>query len=456
MSMQKKMPVVDALRNHAGNRSLHVPGHKNGLLFPEKYREVLRHDLTEVSELDDLHHPEGAILEAQQLLATCYDSDQSYMLVNGSTVGNLAMILGTCKRGDTVIVSRDCHKSVMHALDLAGVHAIYLATQKESQTGTANGIEAALLREALQMETIRAVVFTYPSYYGFGFDLATCIATCREFGALVLVDEAHGAHFEADKSLFPASAIELGADVVVHSAHKTLPALTMGSYLHIPKWRDELAEIPRYLQMLQSSSPSYLIMASLDYARHYVANYTGKDAEAFQKMRADWLQWLRENELTVITPDDPLKIIVRKGGLSGFALQEIFEQIGYFPELADANNVLLILPLIKNGMEFLPPKVSLSFDANDFVELPAPNSITIPAITKISARDITRPTRFETLENAIGKTAAEMVIPYPPGIPIILIGEKITTAHIEILLSVKEHHYQGGEKLHKDKLKIFI
>lgn len=454
--MQNKMPIVEALKKHEGVTSLHVPGHKNGLLFPGKYHEVLRHDLTEVSGLDDLHHPEGAIRVAQQLLAECYHTDRSYMLVNGSTVGNLAMILGTCKRGDTVIVSRDCHKSVMHALDLAGVHAIYLSTRKEPQTGTANGIEASLLREALQMEPIRAVIFTYPSYYGFGFDLASCITTCREFGALVLVDEAHGAHFQADASAFPVSSIELGADVVIHSAHKTLPALTMGSYLHIPKWRDEFAEIPRYLQMLQSSSPSYLIMASLDYARHYVANYNKQDTEVFQKMREAWLAWLQQNKLTVCTPDDPLKLIVRKDGLSGFILQSIFEQAGYYPELTDANNVLLILPLIKTGMEFPPPTDSLNWDAADLNKSPEPNPITIPVITKIPARDTTRPTRFETLENTIGKTAAEMVIPYPPGIPVILAGETITAAHVEALLYIQKHHYQGGEKLHKNQIKIFI
>ncbi|WP_246369401.1 aminotransferase class I/II-fold pyridoxal phosphate-dependent enzyme [Listeria rustica] len=454
--MQNKMPIVEALKNHEGATSLHVPGHKNGLLFPGKYREVLRHDLTEISGLDDLHHPEGAILEAQQLLAKCYNTDRSYMLVNGSTVGNLAMILGTCKRGDTVIVSRDCHKSVMHALDLVGVHTIYLATRKEPQTGTANGVEASILREALQMETIRAVIFTYPSYYGFDFDLATCIATCREFGALVLVDEAHGAHFQADASLFPVSSIELSADVVVHSAHKTLPALTMGSYLHIPKWREELAEIPRYLQMLQSSSPSYLIMASLDYARHYVANYNEQDTKAFLKIRADWIAWLRQNNLTVITPDDPLKLSVCKDGLSGFDLQTIFEQAGYYPELADANNVLLTLPLIKEGMEFQAPTAQLNWNAADFGKLSEPISMTIPKITKILARDTTHSTCFETLENTIGKTAAEMVIPYPPGIPVILAGEIITATHIEILLSVQKHHYQGGEKLHQNQMKIFI
>ncbi|MBC1474019.1 aminotransferase class I/II-fold pyridoxal phosphate-dependent enzyme [Listeria grandensis] len=454
--MQNGMPIVEALERHMEIASLHVPGHKNGLLFPGKYREVLRYDLTEVSGLDDLHHPEGAILEAQQLLATCYDVDRSYMLVNGSTVGNLAMIQGTCKRGDTVIVTRDCHKSVMHALDLAGVHAIYLATRKEPQTETANGVEARLLREALQIQPVRAVIFTYPSYYGFGFDLAACITICREFGALVLVDEAHGVHFKADTSLFPVSATRLGADVVVHSAHKTLPALTMGSYLHIPKWREELAEIPRYLQMLQSSSPSYLIMASLDYARHYVANYNKQDAKAFQKMRADWLQWLRQNKLTVITPDDPLKLIVRKDGLSGFDLQKIFEGKNYYPELADANHILLTLPLIKEGMEFLAPQTLLDWEGVEFVTMTKQPTDAIPAITQIPASDEARPTCFERLENTIGKIAAEMVIPYPPGIPIILIGEKITAMHIEMLLSAKTNHYQGGEKLREDKLKIFI
>ncbi|MBC1435232.1 aminotransferase class I/II-fold pyridoxal phosphate-dependent enzyme [Listeria rocourtiae] len=450
------MPIVDALKLHIGKTSLHVPGHKNGLLFPGKYREVLQHDLTEISGLDDLHHPEGAILEAQQLLAECYKTERSYMLVNGSTVGNLAMILGTCKRGDTVVVSRDCHKSVMHALDLAGVHAIYLAARKEEQTGTANGVEVSLLRKALQIEKVRAVIFTYPSYYGFGFDLAECIKVCREFGALVLVDEAHGAHFQTDSLLFPTSAIELGADVVVHSAHKTLPALTMGSYLHIPKWREELAEIPRYLQMLQSSSPSYLIMASLDYARHYVANYGKQDADAFLSMCTDWHESLEQNRLTVISADDPLKLIVQKDHLSGFALQTVLEKAGYFPELADATQVLLTLPLIKEGMEFSPPKKLLSYDSAPFGKLSKSAQIEIPPITRLLAIDKTRQSYFETFESAIGKTVAEMVIPYPPGVPILLVGEQITKQHIEVLHAIKQHHYQGGEQLHKNRLRVFM
>ncbi|WP_420912022.1 hypothetical protein [Listeria cornellensis] len=196
-------------------------------------------------------------------------------------------------------------------------------------------------------------------------------------------------------------------------------------------------------------------MASLDYARHYVGNYNKQDTEAFQKMRTDWLIWLQKNKLTIITPDDPLKLIVRKDGLSGFDLQTVFEQADYYPELADTNNVLLTLPLIKDVMEFPTPTTELKWEDVRFGTSNPPNPIAIPPIIRIQAFNTSRPTYFERLEHTIGKTVAEMVIPYPPGIPIILAGEIITVAHIEMLLRVKQHHYQGGEKLHEDRLKIF-
>ncbi|MBO1910445.1 aminotransferase class I/II-fold pyridoxal phosphate-dependent enzyme, partial [Microvirga sp. 3-52] len=281
-------------------------------------------------------------------------SNKSFFLINGSTVGNLAMIYATCAEGETVIVQRNAHKSIFNAIELTGARPVFISPEWDSASKTAGTVTPEQVKNALtRFPEAKAVILTYPTYYGTtGDKLEETIRLCHEREIPVLVDEAHGAHFAIGEP-FPTSALDLGADIVVHSAHKTLPALTMASFLHVRSNLITPEKVARYLQMLQSSSPSYLLMASLDDAREYVESYAVEDGRDFMKRRAVFLKRLTETgHLEIIETDDSLKLMLRVNGYSGYDLQKALDQVGVYAELADFYQVLLVLPLLKKGQEY--------------------------------------------------------------------------------------------------------
>lgn len=471
----KKRPIVEALEkfNLQQKHSFHVPGHKHGMLsqLPEAFRDVMRYDVTELTGLDDFHHPEDVIQEAQQLLTEAYDSNSSFFLVNGSTVGNLAMIYATCRQGDEVLVQRNAHKSIFHGLELVGAKPIYLSPEWDEQTKTATHVTFHTLQEALQQYPhAKAVILTYPTYYGvITNELPTMIEHCHSFGVPVLVDEAHGAHLNAYKQ-FPKSALSCGADIVVQSAHKTLPALTMASFLHVKSQLVSTERVNHYLRVLQSSSPSYLLLASLDDARHYVQNYLVSDGVYLLEKRQQWLESLRTLKgLEVIEVDDPLKVLLRAKGYSGFALKSALEAHNIYVELADQYQVLLILPLLKYGQHY--PFADLRMRMKDtlitlcqqerdgapFHEQPINNVIKTHKIDFNFEQMARLEKEWVLYVRAIGRVAAEMVIPYPPGIPLFLPGEKITVAklsQLEELLAIGAS-FQGNHRLDEKCICVF-
>ncbi|MDT8862621.1 aminotransferase class I/II-fold pyridoxal phosphate-dependent enzyme [Alkalihalobacillus sp. MEB130] len=445
-------PLIKAIHNYKKNNptSFHVPGHKNGLFFHEsiykQFEGALGFDVTELAGLDDLHAPTGAISEAQKKAANFYKAKETFFLVGGSTVGNLAMIYGAFNRGDTVFVQRNSHKSVFHALEIAGVVPILLTPEFDQYTELPIGISEETLVEALHdYPEAKGLVLTYPNYYGVSIDLKATITYAKRHRLLVLVDEAHAAHY-AVGSPFPTSTLNLGADVVVQSAHKMLPALTMSSFLHI---NDKLSDYIRHsikeaLTMFQSSSPSYLLMASLDGARSY--------AEALSKEEINQvLAGVQEfkKELTTIKqikivnwPDaylcDPLKVTIRTTtNLTGFQLQDMFMKHNLYPELADDKHVLLVCGL---GVSELPfthlHALRQSLEQYEVIEEVSSNSFQNIKMNsqklELSSVELRRvPKKRVHFEEAVDAISAEAVIPYPPGIPIVLPGERITKQTVE-------------------------
>ncbi|CAH0304850.1 Arginine decarboxylase [Peribacillus sp. Bi96] len=476
---QSQTPLFDAMSDFYKKKpiSLHVPGHKNGQVFSKKgqflYNPLLGLDATEINGLDDLHAPEGAILKSEQLLADLYGVQRSYFLVNGSTVGNIAMILAVCREGDKVLVQRNCHKSILHGLMLANVQPIFLQPDFYEKWDIAGSVGSKLMEEALGVHPdVKAIIVTYPNYYGLGEDLTEIVRLAHQRGIPVLVDEAHGAHFQLG-SPFPKSAILAGADAVVHSAHKTLPAMTMGSYLHLNSSLVAADEVSFYLQMLQSSSPSYPIMGSLDLARAYLASFTSEDKNSLIKKIVGFrgelaaLQSIRVLEAPPGTSADPLKVVIQSTmGLSGFELQQLCEAKGIFTELADPNNVLMILPLLKMGTDFPFSEIvqniknatkdrTGSWKANQVVSLLDERSMTgLEMPYSVMKQKKSRPA---ALRSAIGKVSAEMVIPYPPGIPLIMSGEMITAEHITNLRRLLDlgSRFHGGSSLSNGELIVY-
>ncbi|MBO0995513.1 aminotransferase class I/II-fold pyridoxal phosphate-dependent enzyme [Bacillus sp. SD088] len=469
---QDQLPLYERLLQYKQNRpiSFHVPGHKNGILYEgvdSAFAQIAQLDATELTDLDDLHAPEGVIAKAQRLLTDLYQSCQSYFLVNGTTVGNLAMILACCQAGDYVLVQRHCHQSILHGLQLAKLNPIFIAS-KVREDGEIQLMVDTVQRAFQQYPSIRACIFTYPDYYGQTFNLQAMIEIAHQNNALVLVDEAHGAHFCLEEP-FPSSSLRLGADLVVHSAHKTLPAFTMGSYLHINSDHVPVKKVERYLKMLQSSSPSYLVMASLDLARHYVSHFSKEDVYYTQQKNQDFIKKLKQlSGIQVIESDDPLKVMVRHTAFSGYELQTKFEQVGVYPELADPQQILLILPLLKTGTVYpydqaLQQLQSLSWTSGQAQNQPKQN-----ILWQESIMITTLALSYEVMENleeewveidvSVGRVASQMITPYPPGIPLIMLGEKITQTHVKQLKKLMKFgaRFQGEmDALRNGKLAVF-
>lgn len=473
MTVKNNRPIVQALKEFVANepQSLHVPGHKNGLLsnLPSAIKHALTYDVTELTGLDDYHHPEEIILQAEQLLASTYGADRSFFLVNGSTVGNLAMIYATCQRGDTVLVQRNAHKSIFHALELVGVNPVYIAPKWHTESQTPGCIELDTLKKALlSYPEAKAAIFTYPTYYGVtASDLMEQINLCHSYNIPVLVDEAHGAHLKVTGKL-PQSALDAGADIVVQSAHKTLPAMTMASFLHMKTSLVSEQRVNHYLRMLQSSSPSYLLLASLDDARSYVESYTDIDYTYLMDKRRQFIDSVTAStELQVVEVDDTLKLLIRAPGYSGFLLKEALEKVHVYVELADAKQVLIILPLLKQGdsYSFADLRIRMREAVIHLKDLPGnkeseyqANFEMTPIIKAEYSFDEIERAEKEWLPymRAIGRVAASTIIPYPPGIPLFVPGEKITVAklsQLEELLAIGAM-FQGEHRLQEKLIQV--
>ncbi|MDO3662568.1 aminotransferase class I/II-fold pyridoxal phosphate-dependent enzyme [Bacillus sp. C28GYM-DRY-1] len=471
-------PLYKALIQHArrNSHSFHVPGHHNGDVFFDDAKSIfdplLTIDVTELAGLDDLHHPSGVIKEAQELVSQLYGSAESFFLVNGTTVGNLAMILSVCEPGETILVQRNCHKSVFHAVDLAGAEPVYLAPDIDEAMHVPTHVPLDTIKKALAAyPDAKGLVLTNPTYYGHSADLTEVISEAHHYEIPVLVDEAHGAHFVLGEP-FPDSALKMGADIVVQSAHKTLPAMTMGSYLHLNSSRIDRNRVAEYLVRLQSSSPSYPIMASLDIARAYVQHIIEerKLSDILQQIQSLKQTFdLLTNAESVEPADsrmitDPLKLTIRsKRGHSGYTLQNILERANIFTELADENQVLLVLPLggkrrinaetiksIDEEIEKTP--LDQMFVSAEWVAQP----VTVLPYQKKVLRTFKK--EYVDFDEAAGRLNAEDIIPYPPGIPMIMAGERITKESVEKLsrlISMKTH-VQGNMKIKEKQLLVYI
>lgn len=471
---QDQTPLFDKLKTFSANApiSFHVPGHKNGAIFMNEaqnyFSGILPLDLTELTGLDDLHAPDGVIAEAEALAADFFKSDATFFLVGGSTAGNLAMILATCSLGDQIIVQRNCHKSIMNGLELAGAASIFIAPDYDAVVGRYTNPSLKTFAEAIRMyPDAKAVVLTYPDYFGKAYDLQAMIELAHQHDIAVLVDEAHGVHFSLGEP-FPKSALELGADIVVQSAHKTAPAMTMASYLHMKTTRISKQKIAHYLQIIQSSSPSYPLMASLDIARAFLA---GLSKEAIREIVAsvanvralfDNLAHCHVVEQTAFC--DPLKITLQiENGVSGYQIAEIFEAAGIYPELATHNQLLFIHGLqpfdlfdkLKESLQSVNEQLKIGVN-HDTIELTRlfPNYIEEIALSYEEMKRL----KYRSIPflNAIGLIAAEAVIPYPPGIPLILKGTYITERHIEILISLINKGVRLQQRDQAFELKVFM
>ncbi|GEK59764.1 hypothetical protein CHL76_13745 [Marinococcus halophilus] len=462
MTSQQDQPIVRMVQQHIKGQpaSFHVPGHKNGAVFPVSLREwerILPYDLTEITGLDDLHEPEEGIAEAEGLAAEVFGAEKTWFLINGSTTGNLAMVLAAFSPGEQVLVQRDAHKSVMNALKLAGVRAVFARPEIDERTQMPIGISREILVEAWdRYPELKGLIITSPSYEGWSSDIASLAEFVHQKEGVLLVDEAHGAHFAASP-LFPKGALAQGADVVVQSAHKMLPALTMSAYLHVSGARVSRERLSHYLRVLQSSSPSYLLLASLDAARHYVhtIQHQGWNAEqlSFQKQQLEAAIGRRLIQPPDAVAADPLKwVIPVPPGYTGWEVQQALEQEHIYSELAGSSYVLWTLPLTNADINFPWQAVKRVWEGLERRPEHRNQASSMLALFPRFSEGVREEKRGEEewvrLENAEGRIAAAPLIPYPPGIPLWLEGESLKAERIRYVRNRLEGggRLQGGRK----------
>lgn len=446
-------PLFQVLQQHQNvtQGNFHVPGHKQGKVFDDKaasfFGDLLPLDLTEVGELDDLHQPVGAIDQAQQLAAEAFDADRTFFLVGGSTSGNLALILSCCRPGERLIVHRSSHQSVFHGCILAGARPVFISGRGEIPQG--GRLEAEDLRYALRRyPDVKGVFITSPDYFGRLQPVAELAEMCHRFGVPLLVDEAHGAHFGFHPSL-PRRSIALGADAAVQSTHKMLPAMTMASMLHLRGNRVDPDRVGHWLRVVQSSSPSYPLMASLDLARRLMAvQGTSLLEQALERATLirqgiSTLIHLREE---FIPGNDPLKLNIRaRRKISGYRLQEGLERRGLFMEMADHEKVLAVLTPGTSPLEGERMVEALAEWDQAVGKMEEDEPVPMPSIPPVMESEVsldrlrTLPESVVALTDAEGKIATRMVTPYPPGVPLLLPGERVGRQQLDRILHILRH-----------------
>ncbi|MBP1967190.1 aminotransferase class I/II-fold pyridoxal phosphate-dependent enzyme [Paenibacillus aceris] len=493
---QFKAPLYEAMVAHQAKNpvSLHVPGHKSGQGLLDEgasfLGNVMSIDYTEITGLDDLHHAEGVIMEAERLAAACFGAEETHFLIGGSTVGNLAMILAVCEKDNVILVQRNVHKSVIHGLSLAGARAVFIAPSIDPVSGIATSVSIEAVKQALkQYPEARALFLTNPNYYGMGVTLAPFAELMHAQGKMLLVDEAHGAHYGFHPEL-PASALSQGADAVVQSTHKMLTAMTMGAMLHLQGPRINRSAVRRVLGMLQSSSPSYPIMASLDLARKRMHTEGGRWLTEGIALVKEFRSLLDEMNRFHYFPRefplhssqgyetaDPFKVSIvdDTDALTATELKERLEAQDIYAEMTDGRHVLFVFTPASSRADVLRVAGAL---ANICLDVPAQkkelqepisNILKLPYYTQISSpiafdmREISRGERTEedfrkiSVQDAIGQKSADMVIPYPPGIPYLYPGEVISATVAEALLQLASNgiKFQGTEFGQTHKLKVY-
>ncbi len=269
---QNRMPLVEALQQFREEAPAYfrIPGHRFERGLDETLNEkssLAAYDLSEAEGLDDLHHAEGVIAEAQKLAAETWKAKKTFFLVNGTTCGNEAMVLSSVKEGEKIIVPRNVHKSVLMGLILSGATPVYVMPEYSTKWQMWGGVTPETIEKAFaETPDAKAVLLVSPTYYGLCSDLQAIAEICHCHNAALLVDEAHGSHLYFSEQL-PLGALESGADACAQSIHKTAGSFTQSSFLSLGSGRLDEARVAANLQMVQSTSPSYLLMASLDAAR---------------------------------------------------------------------------------------------------------------------------------------------------------------------------------------------
>ncbi|MFT9816546.1 aminotransferase class I/II-fold pyridoxal phosphate-dependent enzyme [Lysinibacillus sp. NPDC056185] len=453
---QDRMPLFEALVNYAKQEvtPFDVPGHKMGLQEnPLKWalgEMTLRMDVNSMKELDLLSHPESVIKEAQQLAAQAFNVDYAYFLVNGTTVGILAMILATCKQGDTLIVPRNCHKSVMNGIILSGAKPVFIQPEVDQHFGIAHGISVEHVKSALaENPQAKALLVTYPTYFGSMNKLQEICQLAHEQNVIVIVDSAHGAHltFLPDAN----DAISAGADAVTMSMHKTGGSLTQSSLLLLQEKRIDSKHLQKVLNMLQTTSANYLLMSSLDVARRDLALYGQQRYSNLKSIVDAAVEEIENNSrYEVLKAEyvhqnfnqsyDWTKLVIRVNdiGLTGFQVYTILkQQYGIQLELAEGYVIMAVISHADTNetigkLVHALKDIELNHVKKDAIQSTYVTANQINRLAMTPQQACNAETETVLIYDAIGRISADSLMIYPPGIPLVIPGEVISEELVEL------------------------
>ncbi|MBR6098974.1 aminotransferase class I/II-fold pyridoxal phosphate-dependent enzyme [bacterium] len=455
-ALKVKAPIVEALKLAYENPTyqFHIPGHTkgNGTLTDFKKligAKALSVDTTdEFDNLGTLHPATGPIKEAQELAAKAFGAKKTFFLLNGSTAGNLAIAMGLTKKGQRILTNRNCHRSILTGMIISGAEPLWLVPKRFDDWGIWGNVTPESVEEALSTHNdISMVWITNPTYEGVVSDIKSISKICKKYNVPLVVDEAHACLWNFNKHL-PTPALQLGADAVVHSLHKTGGSMSQSSMLHIAENSMlDVAAVEKALKLLHTTSPSLILLASLDAARANLESQKGKRQIERAIQNAKYLR--REIEqmehIHDLKPDfgymtDVTKIFIRADGLSGKRLESILEiEFGIEVESASDAGLLLLSNLgnTRSDMEYLV-KCLQKIDKSHYSDIYyMENKKHMPMLTpiiKMSLREAFYSEK-ETIPKdlAVGRISAEVIAECPPGIAVLLPGELITEEHLPYL-----------------------
>ena len=481
---QSETPLFDALMEYVNRETIpfHVPGHKKGVGMDKEFKQFIgenpfKIDVTVFKLVDSLHHPTGPIKKAQQLAADAYGSDAAFFSIHGTSGAIQSMIMSVVNSGDKLIIPRNVHKSVTAGIILSGAIPVYMQPTLDKRVGIAQGVTPETVEETLKKNTdAKAVLIINPTYYGVATDIKKISDIVHSYNIPLIVDEAHGPHLGFNDNL-PMSAIEAGADMCSQSTHKIIGALTQCSLLHVCSERIDINRVHQVLSLLQTTSPSYILMASLDCARRQIALHgeelLNKSIELSNYLRYEinrikgfycFGEEILGNE--GVTALDPTKITIncRELGITGYDLDMILSNKYHIQmELSDLYNVLAVgsfgdtkeaIDTLLHALREISSEYFVKENKkSDFLDIPD-----IPKQIRIPRDAFNSPKKSLLLKNSIGMISGEFLMAYPPGIPILCPGEEITKEIVDYVQKLKDTglYVQGTEDPEVEYIKVVI
>lgn len=460
MLEHESTPIFSALKEYIKEDVIpfDVPGHKNGVPSNElrEYlgEEIFKFDVNSKINLDNLINPTGVIKDAQKLMANAFGVSEALLLVNGTTIGIQTMIMSVCKPGDRIIIPRNVHKSVLNALILCGIIPVYVEPEISHEYGIFLNIHEKKIMDAIRENSdCKAILLINPTYYGVTTNIKPIIDEAHKNNMIVLVDEAHGSHFYFNDK-FPNPAMKLDADISCVSLHKTGGSLTQSSVLLINAKRVDAKKVKTTLNILQTTSASYILMSSLDVARKELVLKGNEKLDKVLDLSIKAREGIKSlGSYSILDETDinrynmgaldisKLCICVKGIGISGFEAVNILRtECKIQMELGDMYNILAIISLgdseenidkLISGLKYIKDHYENSESLNyNFEKQKIPKAILTPREAYFMDK------KYIAVEDSVGKISGDTIIIYPPGIPIVSLGEEINKEIAQYILDM--------------------